>query len=313
MWHIGKRDPGKACRMNQKSFVLFAASVSIATSLQMFVSTTTQQSLAAPLPSTVAPLSPATSRSQTNDQDHSGATKPTDNNPAPTSSTAPNSKQHRHKYNNRSTPDQRSPDQSGTPPPPPPSSEAPAPVPLIHPVAPPPAPLSAPPAPPAATGVIPVMIPHNQYIHYSPYPVFYRNGRQSSSESDDELKQKLNMTLKSDEAHSALAVEQMCDLEDRYIDTSKVDFALPLIDQITAAYAKLNSDDQHYLAQRLLDEAQRLQQKPGSGPRYQMLVTTVLSALNKDIGSTPTVHCPIFCQIWPTSTRLASICSRLNL
>jgi tetratricopeptide (TPR) repeat protein len=73
----------------------------------------------------------------------------------------------------------------------------------------------------------------------------------------------------------------MCDLADRDIQTSKQELASALIDQLTAAYAKLGSDDQHFLAQRLLNLSMRTQQNPGSGVRSQLLVTTVLLALNK--------------------------------
>ncbi len=117
-------------------------------------------------------------------------------------------------------------------------------------------------------------------IHYYPaYSIINHYGR--STESEEELKQKLELTIKTEGTHSAIAVEQMCDLADRYIQTSKQELALPLIDQLTAAYVKLGTDDQHFLAQRLLDLSMHIQQNPGSGLRSQMLITTVLSALNK--------------------------------
>jgi hypothetical protein len=227
------------------------------------------QSLAA-LPSAVAPLSPDSSKSKTTGVDKSAASNSPDHSSA------------RDGQSSSSPADRALPEHSQAPPPSPspPSSQPAKAAPLDHIISAPTAPPVASPSPPqvsppAATGII--HPPH--LMNYPAYPILNRYGR--SPESDDELKQKLDLTIKTEGAHSAIAIEQMCDLADRYIQTSKQELASSLIDQLSAAYAKLGSDDQHFLAQRLLNLSMRTQQNPGSGLRSQMLVTTVLLALNK--------------------------------
>jgi len=288
--------------MNNKTIALSTVSLSLASFLQVCAAETAGQSLAALPPSTVVPLSPGPSNSSSAPDGAPAHLKAHQNAPTHTNASPGRAKVSRSQGKSSSERANGSREHDAAQPGSASTSSAPAAV--VSPTAPgstsqaplvnPSVPVASPPAAqPTIIRFGPQSTPGSSIIITSPTSGYrptpaqimhlgqYAYNRRRSSESEDELRRELDLTLKTQGPRSALAAEQTCDLIDCYIDKGSFDLTHPLIDQLMANYTKLPSDDQHFLAARLIDQSSWLERAPHCALQAHMLTSCVLLSLNK--------------------------------